>query len=402
MARSVFAGVAVFVVVLGSAPGVQAQLPPLDDVTDPIEGTIDQLDDTVDQVEETVEQTVDDTVDQVEETVDEVANTTTDSVGEVGGTVGHTAEETSATLQGSDATAAVSGSGGSATTATGAGDTGDTGGSQEQSQGGARDGRAGRDRAGPEDRAATSAGEARMARLVSLGVATPAVYLPLQVHLTNDADGDGSYRDAESAPEPKADVPFRVRLENLGPGELDITGVRNATPGPFGSETETVCSYLIGTRLAPGGSAACRFTAEALAPPGGQRVVAVIEVDVVETADPSTVATVTDTSVVRTGAVGVLGAVARRILDSLATTGGRISLLLVLAVGLGVAGAWMRRMGNQHGRGMPAASLTVRVPVPGRGPGQRPSRQRSTARPRPSLSGHTTVRRGVGSGRPTR
>jgi hypothetical protein len=211
------------------------------------------------------------------------------------------------------------------------------------------------------------------------------VYVPLLVRLTNDADGDGSYSTSEAAPMPGADVPLQVRLENAGSNELAILAIRDAFPTSIGTGDDAACHGLAGTRLAPGESTVCRFTATEFAPPEGERVVTVLEVDVAETTDPSAVGTVTDTTVITTGG-SVLGLVIRRGLDVLATTGAHIAILMVGAVGLAAAGALFIRLSKRQRR------------VPDRG-FARPSRAPSLAVARPGHRGGHDSRRGRGRGR---
>jgi hypothetical protein len=352
MARSVIAGVLGMVAVLGAMPGVRAQIAPLDDVTDPIEDTVDQLEDTVEQA---------------------------------GGTVGQTVEEAGAAVgEGNSAP-------GTPSEAVGASPVDETG---EHGSGPVETERSSARRLGADG--ATG----RMAHLLSetgSPLLEPAVYVPLVVRLTNDADRDGSYAEAESAARPRADVPFQLGLENAGPYELVVLAIRDASPTPLGLSDEALCSGMAGTRLAPNQSTVCRFTVEGLAPAEGERVVAVLEVDAAETADPSTTGTVTDTSVIRTGNVGVLGAVVRR---TLATTGARIAILVAVAVGLAVAGVWMIRLGDRRR----AASRTwIRPRTAAGATAPRPRTEGHPALPRrrgrsrhtigPSVAGHPTVQR---------
>ncbi|HEX5948833.1 MAG TPA: hypothetical protein VFZ45_04635 [Actinomycetota bacterium] len=224
----------------------------------------------------------------------------------------------------------------------------------------------------------------------------PLVYVPLMVRLTNDADGDGAYGESESAPRPGADIHFQLRLENAGPNELTILGIRDASSQPSGPSV--VCEDLIGTRLAIDQSAVCRFTVEGLAPTDGQRRVAVVEVDAAETADPSATGTITDTSVIRTDEVGVLGEVVRGVMGTLATTGARIGLLTALTVGLAAAGVWMLRSGNRRREvaatwvrsGTAAGAPRARIESGERSPGLRRVRRHPIAS---SPAGHATVRR---------
>jgi hypothetical protein len=210
-----------------------------------------------------------------------------------------------------------------------------------------------------------------------------AIYVPLLVRLTNDADGDGSFSDAETAGRPDEDVPFQVQLQNVGLNELAILAVRNVSPTPNGVEEDSSCRDLTGIRLSPGESTMCRFTVGGLAPPAGERVVRLFEVDAVDTTDPSATGTVVDTTVIRTGG-SVLGEFVRRGLNALATTGARIAVLLVGAVGLAGVGGLFVLLGNRRGQPdraarrwdsgnprFPGASLRSRGPLDHRARGSR-------------------------------
>jgi hypothetical protein len=292
------------VALLSGSAGVRAQLPPLDEATGPVEDTVAEIEQTAD------------------ETVQSLGRS-----GSATGTSAGSAADAITQLVGSEAA-------------------GSSSPDKPDASGGGRAGR-GRSPARRPGAAGTAAGNARVTEhSAEESVASPS-YIPLQVHLTNDADGDGFYRETETAPRPGADVPFQLRLENLGSSELDIGAIRNATPTAIGPSERTTCRDTTGTRLAPGQATSCRFTVHDLAPPEDERAVAVIEVEVVETANPNA-GTITDTSVVRTEAVGVLGAVARRALGSLASTGARIAWLVAGCVGLAAPGIWMTRLGHRR------------------------------------------------------
>ena len=394
MARIAIVGILALVAMLGGMAGAGAQLPPLDDVTDPIEDTVDQVEDTVDQVEDTVDQ-VEDTADQVGGAVDQTVEDTVETIEDTGDGAGGTVGDGGGALTGGAGVGSATGTslGGASAAGTGSG-----GSSPGDQRGG---GRTGTERS-PTNRSLAEAGAGRMARLMAeMGRPSlvPAAYVPLMVSLTNDANGDGSYREAESAPQQGADVPFRLRLENAGPHELAILAIRDASPSPLGLSGENLCGDVAGTRLAPNQSTVCRFTVQGLAPAEGQRVVVVLEVDVSETADPTTTGTVADVSVVRTGDVGVLGAFVRRALDTLATTGAWIAVLGAVALGLAGAGAWMIRLGNRHRdaarRWTQSWSAAPLGTAPTRTEEDRPSPRRGRGRRTTgsSLAAHSSVRR---------
>jgi len=333
--------VAVLAVLVGP-PGAGAQIPPFDGVTDPIEETAEQVEGVVDDTKE--------------------------STGQATGAVTGTADLASNTVGGmaQDGAGAATGTKGQSS-----GGSSSPGATEPRGRGSGRS----RTEGSPRGAGAAGVASARVTRVSETGGASSGavVYVPLLVRLTNDADGDGSYSISEAAPMPGADVPLQVGLENAGSNELVILAIRDASPTPIGTGDEAVCHDLAGTRLAPGESTVCRFRATEFAPPEGERVVAVLEVDVADTTDPSAVGTVTDTTVITTGG-SVLGLLIRRGQDVLATTGAHIAILMAGAVGLTAAGALSIRLANSQGR------------VPDRGTA-RPSRGSSLAVARLGLRG---------------
>jgi hypothetical protein len=337
MARFMLVTVLGVFVTLGTVPGAGAQLPPIDDVTDPLEET-------------------------VEDTVEAVETTVGTATGAVGGTAGggtgggetDAVEETTEDAAGSVTSSATdSASGTGATSGSVSGD--DAGGSTSGTADRLRErghARARSQRAPREGRAREPS--ARIAATRQEFSSTTAAFVPLLVELTNDANRDGSYSDVEAAPVPGGDVLFQVRLENTGSNELAILAIRNASA--VGRGGEAACGDLAGIRLAPGESTACRFTMTAFAPPKGERAVTVFEVDAADVADPSTTGTMTDTTVIKTANASVLGFFVRRGLDTLATTGARIALLLAATMALAVAGALLIAMGNRR-RALPPATV---------------------------------------------
>jgi hypothetical protein len=318
------------------------QADPLDDLTDPIEDTVDKTTDTVDK-------TVNDAVGTAEGTGEAV----TGAAGGGGGGGG-----ASGVLDGAgDATGdgGSIGGGGSDVTVSG----GASGGSGASSLGrtaeqrGDRAARGQREVPGSREGGARAAQIARVAAEATAGFPSgAAAYIPLLVRVTNDANDDGSYSDAEAAPLPDADVPFQIRLENAGSSELAILALRD-TSLPMETADDAPCSRLVHMRLASGESTTCRFTVNGFAPAEGQRVVTIFEVDAAVTNQPSIVGTVADTTLVTAGSGNVLGEVIRR---ALAGTGAQIVLLSYIVVGFLVAGSAL--IGLANGRG-----LTVRFPA---------------------------------------
>jgi hypothetical protein len=368
--------------VFGGTPGAGAQIPPVDDVTDTVEETAEQLEEVVEQTVDDGEQTIEDTIESTEQTTEAVTGT----ADPISHTVGGNAE---------DGTGAATDTMGQS-----------SGGSSSPGATEPRGRRSGRSRTqgSPHGTAGAGVASARVTRVVSEtgGASSGAlVYVPLLVRLTNDADGDGSYSTSEAAPMPGADVPLQVRLENAGSNELAILAIRDASPTPIRAGDDAACRDLAGIRLAPGESTVCRFTATEFAPPEGERVVTVLEVDVAETTDPSAVGTVTDTTVITTGG-SVLGLFIRRGLDALATTGAHIAILMAGAVGLAAAGALFIRMAKSQrpvpDRGAARSSRAPSLAVArlGHRGGHDPLRRRGRGRGRglvdaASRSGHTSV-----------
>jgi hypothetical protein len=179
-----------------------------------------------------------------------------------------------------------------------------------------------------------------IARQVVLASAASLAYVPLVVQLTNDADGDGTYTDLERAKAPGR-VPFQVMLRNAGGRTLGMRGVREVST--IDSATRSVCS-LTGRWLEPGESAQCRFNSATHVRPG-ERVVKVVEVDVVVLDDPGAAATVTDTSVVEgPSALGLF------ISRALASTGVMLGLLLLIAAALAAMGSLSSWAGAHRAR----------------------------------------------------
>ena len=89
--------------------------------------------------------------------------------------------------------------------------------------------------------------------------------LSIDVEVTNDADGDGSYHGTEM-PSGARPVPVRAVLTNASTVAVRITSLASAVGAGAGSP---VCASLIGTALQPGASVLCRFTLPAVSPPAG-------------------------------------------------------------------------------------------------------------------------------------
>ena len=121
--------------------------------------------------------------------------------------------------------------------------------------------------------------------------------ITVQVVKTNDADGDGTYNDSETAPAQGAAVPFRAVITNTSPVPVSITDLTDVFPGQaaFG-----VCAQLIGTVLQPDESVTCSFTVQGYAPAAGTSLVDTVRVDVVDVENPNNTANDSDDSNVNT------------------------------------------------------------------------------------------------------
>ena len=85
----------------------------------------------------------------------------------------------------------------------------------------------------------------------------PPPVITVNIVKTNDASGDGQYNDSEVAPAEGADVPFRAVITNTSAVAVTITSLTDLLPG--NDTADDVCADLIGTVLAPGGSATCEW-----------------------------------------------------------------------------------------------------------------------------------------------
>jgi hypothetical protein len=335
----------IFVLAPGSAALAQV------DLDDPIEDTVDTVEDTI---EDTVKgkgkdrekgkgndkgQDTTDEVDEAGETAGEVVGGASDAVGSAGGGTGDDGQSSEAIPLPSNGVAAGAGS---------------AKGDQKQGSDASRGQRA--SRAGGRSAVATRAGsplgspsDGRDVE-VTLASAEGLVYVPLVVQLTNDANGDGTYSDREGATEADGGVPFQVVLRNAGGRTLEVLAVREVSTTD--SQTQSVCN-LTGRQLEPGQTTQCRFASSAIVRPG-QRVVRVVEIDVVALDDPGTSTTVTDTSVVE--GPSTLGLVVRR---ALAGTGAMIGLLLLIAAGLAATGGISSWLGSRRSRVAPEVEAST-------------------------------------------
>src|SRR5205807_2258588 len=105
----------------------------------------------------------------------------------------------------------------------------------------------------------------------------------ISVDKTNDADGDGSFNDSETAPASGAPVIFQAIITNTGGTSLTLTDLTDEYPGVG----PTVVCNLIGTTLLPGQSVTCTFTVTGYAPAPGDLKVNLVSVTAVEVCEVS-------------------------------------------------------------------------------------------------------------------
>lgn len=116
------------------------------------------------------------------------------------------------------------------------------------------------------------------------------------VKKTNDADQDGKYSADEVAPEPEADVRFRVRIKNKGAGAIEVARVSDS----YGATSEEVCDQLIGELVDPGKAVSCTFELEDYAPPQYDSLANTVEVVAAAAGDSTKRTTKSDVSTVTT------------------------------------------------------------------------------------------------------
>lgn len=118
------------------------------------------------------------------------------------------------------------------------------------------------------------------------------------VDKVNDANGDATFTDDETATAEDADVAFRVTVTNTSVVDAVITGVVDKV----GTESVafTPAPDPVGTVLAPSASTSFTFTMTGYSPPDGQSVVNVVTVTLAKADDSENTASAFDDSTVRT------------------------------------------------------------------------------------------------------
>jgi hypothetical protein len=168
---------------------------------------------------------------------------------------------------------------------------------------------------------------------------------PLVVTKTNDANGDFTFTNAETATKPGASIPFEVSVLNQANDQVTIGEVVDYLPG---GEGVRVCNELTGQIVDPGGSATCTFTLDAYSPERGSRVINTIRVQGTVNHNGATVSS-SDSSTVATPGGEVLGLLIQRP-PGMASTGAAIIGLLRLTALLGGVGALSLAASRARGR----------------------------------------------------
>lgn len=121
---------------------------------------------------------------------------------------------------------------------------------------------------------------------------------------TNNADGDTSYHQTETADLPGMDVPFRVVLTNTSavPVVIDSIGDSWATDTGTLSIVPNCASVFVGQTVAPGDSITCDFTVAGYSPAAGTSLTNEATVVVHDSTNPNKTKTVKATSTVNTAA----------------------------------------------------------------------------------------------------
>lgn len=167
------------------------------------------------------------------------------------------------------------------------------------------------------------------------------------VDAMNDADGDGNFTDVEIASGPSVDVRFRTLISNIGSTSFEIAGVNHTYEAVSGRAQVQVCEKLVGLVLPGGQSVPCSFSLAEYAPPPGESVVNTITAAAFEIGNSGRGASDSDTSTVDTLFAGeVLAVAVKREPGLLAFTGMDAAGLVVLALGLLLAGATLSYVGR--------------------------------------------------------
>jgi hypothetical protein len=313
--------------------GGTLQPSPVPTVDEAVQDAIDTVTDTINTAEETVN-TVEDTGGQATEPV----QAPKDTVGKVKDAAAGSTSGTTNTVDGVTGTVSQQKEAGGGTTGTSPAGTTGTGGPSERAYTAAM--------AGSLQNWVRARGLFNSAAL--LAGAQPS--LAILVDAVNDADGDGIFSDAESAPEPRTDVTFKALITNIGSTGFEIGGVSHSYAAANGPAQGKVCAELMGIMLAPGESLACSFPVPDYSPARGESLVNTVMAAGFEVGKGARRgASDSDTTTVETIVTGdeVLAVAIKR---NLAFTGTDAARLLALALVLLASGGGLISMARARSR----------------------------------------------------
>ena len=152
----------------------------------------------------------------------------------------------------------------------------------------------------------------------------------ITVEKTNDADGDGTFRNQERGIEGDS-VTFKVVIRNVSTVPVVIDEITDT----FGGQTINICPELIGITINPGGSRTCFFTLDNYVPAPGELLENTVTVRGHSADDETQTVEASDDSAVNS--IEVLGGGTGRGTDegtTLAFTGAELLMLALMALSL--------------------------------------------------------------------
>lgn len=169
----------------------------------------------------------------------------------------------------------------------------------------------------------------------------------ITVEKTNDADGDGTFRDQERGTEGDP-VTFKVVIRNVSAVPVVITQITDT----FGGQTVNICPELIGVTINPGGSETCFFTLENYVPAPGDLLENTVIVRGHSADDETQTVEASDDSAVNS--IQVLGGITDTTDEgtTLAFTGAELLVLALMALTLIVAGTPLLLITRRRGESL--------------------------------------------------
>ncbi|MDX6265792.1 MAG: hypothetical protein QOD70_532 [Frankiales bacterium] len=126
--------------------------------------------------------------------------------------------------------------------------------------------------------------------------------LSLSVVKENDADGDSTYHDSETASAAGANVPYRVTITNTSPVTVALDGVTDALGAA--AAVPVTCVPALPSTLAASAVATCDFVLAASSPAAGTSITDTATVKAHEASDATNKTSGADTSTVATASTG--------------------------------------------------------------------------------------------------